>query len=339
MIVVEKITRKFATCVLGLLALATAVTACGLSASQPTSGNAAAAGQQPAPPSSPAQKVVPISSLIHPAGKFFGLEVNGAPDSLSPVINVAASVGRNPNLLGQYVAWNFPFDATAAARALSYGALYYAVWEPFGTSVRAIADGASDAYITKFAKAVHAFGDPIALSFGHEMNGNWYPWGTAHATAAEFVAAWRRIHHLFAAAGADNVIWVWNPNIINPMPDVQLKPYWPGDGYVDWVGVTGYFATTGPHTFDGIYGPTMTEIRQFTDKPFIIAETAVETGPSDTGSVHSLITGVENRSDVLGLIWFNYDKNGVDWTLDGRPVVRAAVAGALAGMKLVNLAD
>jgi hypothetical protein len=44
---------------------------------------------------------VPVSSLIHPAGKFFGLEVNGAPDSLSPVINVAASVGRNPNLLGQ----------------------------------------------------------------------------------------------------------------------------------------------------------------------------------------------------------------------------------------------
>jgi hypothetical protein len=59
---------------------------------------------------------------------------------------------------------------------VSYGALYYAAWEPFGTSVQAIADGASDAYITKFAKAVRNFGDPIALSFGHEMNGNWYPW-------------------------------------------------------------------------------------------------------------------------------------------------------------------
>jgi beta-mannanase len=49
---------------------------------------------------------------------------------------------------------------------------------------------------------------PIAVSFGHEMNGNWYPWGTAHTTAAQFVAAWRHIHDLFARVGATNVIWV-----------------------------------------------------------------------------------------------------------------------------------
>jgi len=337
MTAIANITPKLVAGVFGFLLLLAAMTACGLSAPQPTSENAVPAGPQSAAAPGSGQQILPVSSLIHPAGKFFGLEANGAPDSLNPVVNVAASVGRDPNMLGQYVAWNVPFDTAAAARSVSYGALYYAAWEPFGTSVQAIADGASDAYITRFAKAVRDFGDPIALSFGHEMNGNWYPWGTTQATAAEFVAAWRHIHGLFAKAGADNVIWVWNPNIINPMPDVQLKPYWPGDAYVDWVGVTGYFATTGPHTFDGVYGQTMAEIRQFTDKPFLIAETAVETGPSDTASVHSLISGAEEHRDVLGLIWFNYDKNGVDWTLGGRPVVRAAVAGSLAGMKLVSL--
>ena len=121
----------------------------------------------------------------------------------------------------------------------------------------------------------------MALSFGHEMNGNWYPWGTSQATPAEFVAAWRHIHDLFAAAGATNVIWVWNPNIVNPMPNVELAPFWPGSAYVDWVGITGYFATTGPDTFAGVYGPTITEVRQFTSKPIIIAETAVETGPDE----------------------------------------------------------
>jgi beta-mannanase len=145
------------------------------------------------------------------------------------------------------------------------------------------------------------------------------------------------MHDLFTKAGAGNVIWVWDPNIINPMPDVQLRPYWPGDTYVDWVGLTGYFATTGPHTFDGMYGPTMSEISSFTSKPFIIAETAVETGPSENESVHNLIGGVEEHSDVLGLIWFNYDKNGTDWTFGGRPEVRAAVAGSLNGMQLVSL--
>ena len=137
-----------------------------------------------------------------------------------------------------------------------------------------------------------AFGGPVAISFGHEMNGNWYPWGTSQATPAEFVAAWRHIHDLFAAAGATNVIWVWNPNIVNPMPDVELAPYWPGDAYVDWVGITGYFPTTGPDTFAGVYGPTMAEVRKFTSKPFIIAETAVQTGPDEVASIRSLIDGV-----------------------------------------------
>ena len=103
--------------------------------------------------------------------------------------------------------------------------------------------------------------------------------GHPQATAAQFVAAWRHIHDLFAAAGANNVIWMWNPNIVNPMPNVELAPYWPGSAYVNWVGITGYFATTGPHTFaTGVYGPTMAEVRKFTSNPVIIAETAVETG-------------------------------------------------------------
>ena len=83
----------------------------------------------------------------------------------------------------------------------------------------------------------------------------------------------------------------------------------------------------------------MAERRQFTTKPFIIAETAVETGADDEISVQNLISGVQQRSDVLGFIWFNYDKNGVDWTVDGRPAVRAAIAGSVSGMKLVSLAQ
>jgi hypothetical protein len=310
--------------------------ACGVSAPSQGSGAGAEGGAQPAA-SAGVRRVEPVSALLHPKGKFFGLEVDGAPASLNPVTTVAAETGKNPDLLGQYISWNVPFDAAAAANSSRYGALYYVSWEPFGASLQAIANGGSDAYITRFARAVKAFGNPVAISFGHEFNGNWYPWGTTSATAAEFVAAWRRIHDLFAAAGAKNVIWVWNTNIINPMPDVALKPYWPGSKYVDWVGLTGYFATTGPHTFAGIYGPTITEVRRFTSSPFIVAETSVETGPSEIQSVHNLIGGVEGRSDVLGFIWFNYDKSGIDWTLGGRSEIRAAVAGSLAGMPLVSM--
>jgi mannan endo-1,4-beta-mannosidase len=292
--------------------------------------------QQAAPSAHASHPVASVSALEDPHGKFLGVEASGAPDTMNPVSSFAASVGITPNLIGQYVAWGAPFDALAASNAVSSGALYYVVWEPFKPTVAAIADGASDAYVTTFAQAVRAFGSPVALSFGHEMNGNWYPWGTTGTTPADFTAAWRHIHDLFKQAGATNVIWVWNPNIINPVPDVRLEPFWPGSSYVDWVGLTGYFGVSGAHTFDGAYGPTMTEVRQFASKPFIIAETSVETSGEQLSSIASLISGVRSNGDMLGFIWFDYVKAGVDWTVEGRPQVRAEVASQLAGMPLAS---
>jgi mannan endo-1,4-beta-mannosidase len=337
---------RLAVAGLALISAAALTSACSAVTSGSTPGQAGLAGQADGggstaaaaqPQTSSAPTALSAAQLANPDGKFFGVEAQGAPDSLGPADDVAAAVGHNPNLLGQYLAWGSPFDANAAANAKNYGALYYMAWEPFSQSVTSIADGARDSYITTFAKAVHAFGGPVAISFGHEMNGNWYPWGTTDTTPAEFVAAWQHIHDLFAAVGATNVIWIWNPNIVNPMPDVQLAPYWPGSAYVDWVGLTGYFPTTGPDTFAGIYGPTMTEVRKFTSKPFIIAETSVETGPDQLESIRNLIGGVEASSDVLGFVWFNFNKAGVDWSVTDRPVVRAALASGIAGMHLASL--
>ena len=120
---------------------------------------------------------------------------------------------------------------------------------------------------------------PVAISFGHEMNGNWYPWGTDQTTAGQFVAAWRHIHDLFAAAGASNVIWVWNPNIINPKPQRPAQSLLARRRLRRLGRHHRLLPTTGPDTFASLYGPTMAEIRKFTTKPFIIAETSVETGP------------------------------------------------------------
>ena len=325
------------------LALAAALSACStLTAATlktPGSSGGAAGGTvtQPPPPTAVPPSTLSAAALDQPDGKFFGIEADGSPDSISPAQEVSALVGRSPNLLGQYVEWGSAFDRAAAARATSFGALYYMAWEPFGTTIASIADGGSDAYVTSVAKAVAAFRDPVAISFGHEMNGNWYPWGTTETTPAEFVAAWRHIHDLFAAAGATNVIWIWNPNVVNPMPTVELEPFWPGSAYVNWVGLTGYFGATGPYSFASAYGETIAEVGKFTNDPVIIAETAVQTGPEEVTSIRSLIDGVRADSNVLGFIWFEYDKNGVDWTLTDRPTARAAVAGGVAGLHLVSL--
>ena len=321
------------------LALSASLAGCGSFLSAAAGVGAHGPGSQATGSTSANSLPYDVSGLLNPrSGKFMGVEAPGVASSLAPAARFARSVGMKPNIIGQYVAWNGLFPAQSVARAWSYGALSYLAWEPFGVSVQSIAEGHSDAYITQFAKAVRALNLPIALSFGHEMNGYWYPWGTKQTTPAQFVAAWRRIHDGFIRAGATNVIWVWNPNDIYPVPQVQLKPYYPGNAYVDWVGITGYVATTGPHTYGGLYAPTIEEIRSFTAKPFIIAETSVETGPAEVAGARQLIVRtVADHPDVLGLIWFDYNKDGVDWRIESRPILRAAVATDVARLHLRNV--
>jgi mannan endo-1,4-beta-mannosidase len=332
-------TKRPVLAFLAALALSAALAGCGSFLSEAAGVNGTGPNAQASKATSDNSLPYDISGLLDPrSGKFLGVEAPGGSGSLAPVVRFAHSVGRRPNIIGQYVAWNTPFAAQSVARAWSYGALSYLAWEPFDVSVQSIAQGHSDAYITQFAKAIRTLNLPVALSFGHEMNGNWYPWGTNQTTPAEFVAAWRRVHDLFTRAGATNVIWVWNPNDIYPVPQVQLKPYYPGNAYVDWVGITGYVATTGPQTYADLYAPTITEIRSFTAKPFIVAETSVETSPGEVDSAQQLITRtVADHADVLGLIWFDYDKNGVDWRVESRPILRAAVARNLARLQLRNV--
>ena len=259
-----------------------------------------------------------ITPLLQPAKKYLGVEINGAPDSLAPAEQFASWTGTKPDIIGQYLAWGTSFDTTAASNAWSYGALDFVVWEPWNTTLAKIASGASDAYIESFATAVRALNVPIAMSFGHEFNGNWYPWGTTGTTAADFVAAWQHIHKLFTAEGATNVIWIWDPNDIDAVPNVQLKQYYPGDAYVDWVGVTGYWTQDGPNTYGSLYLPTLEEIRDFTQKPFIIAETSVEAGSDQSASLTQLFDAVEQHSDILGFVWYDFDKGG-DWRIENRP--------------------
>ena len=263
-----------------------------------------------------------VTPLLHPAKKYLGVALNGAPTSMAPVSTYAAKVGRTPDIVESYSSWGNDFNAQGAANVYAAGGLSYVSWEPKSPGLDKIADGSQDAYIKRFAAEVRNENVPIALSFGHEMNGSWYPWGTKTTTPATFVKAWQHIHDVFKAVGADNVIWVWSPNIVNPVPSVQLKPYWPGDAYVDWVGIVGYWALTGAHTFDTLYGPTRDEVRAFTDKPIIISETASEPGSRRATDVQLLFQGVKKYPDIIGLIWFDIPKRA-DWRIENTPVALA----------------
>lgn len=66
----------------------------------------------------------------------------------------------------------------------------------------------------------------------HEMNGSWFWWGAK----SDFKSLWKLMYDRFTNYhGLNNLIWVWAPNISNPIAE-----FYPGDDYVDIVGFDGY---------------------------------------------------------------------------------------------------
>lgn len=268
-----------------------------------------------------------VTALLHPRNKYFGATFDGVPKDLGPVRRYASQVGRTPTMLEYYLGWGDELQTDQTRAVWDNGQLPYIAWEPHKATLAQIADGSQDAYIKDTAHALRALNVPVAISLAHEMNGNWYPWGHNKATAAQFVRAWRHVHDVFQDEGVSTVIWVWSPNIVNPVPRVALKPYWPGDGYVDWVGVVGYYARTGAQDFATLFGPTFRQIRTFTRRPFLLAETGAQPGPRKSAQITELLRTVASRTDVVGFIWFDLNKE-TDWRVDSSPETLAAFGRA-----------
>jgi hypothetical protein len=90
---------------------------------------------------------------------------------------------------------------------------------------------------------------PVFLRFAHEANGDWYPWhpqfseryGIPDTVSNEtYIAGFRNFADL-VHSNAPNVAMVWAPNQGNgPDPMPYYEDVYPGDAYVDWVGLSVY---------------------------------------------------------------------------------------------------
>ncbi|GGN19007.1 hypothetical protein FHR83_003997 [Actinoplanes campanulatus] len=267
---------------------------------------------------SAAPTVYDVGHLVNPSRDYFGTAISGAPQDMSRVDAFAKRVGKKPNMITIYESFDDDFAASEVRDIYQYGALPIVRWEPFKQGLGDIAAGRFDEYLTEFATAVRTLNVPIALTVAHEMNGHWYPWGTRKNQPRDFVNAWRHIHQIFERAGATNVIWTWTPNVVNYLPGVALKPYWPGDRYVDWVGVDGYFTQSGVKHFTELFRPTLNEIKRFTAKPVLIVETGSEPGSMRATAVKELLTEVAKSKEIIGFVYFNARGSG-DWVLDNDP--------------------
>lgn len=117
-------------------------------------------------------------------------------------------------------------------------------WEGIagGETLRDVANGNRDVEYSRLAKAIASTNHTeITVSLGWEFNGNWYPWRTTDDTAQDFIDAYRRVWALFVGDhNMDHVKFIWcvSNGPLSSFPNPVLA--WPGDRYVDLVGVDFY---------------------------------------------------------------------------------------------------
>lgn len=290
------------------------------------SGGDGAGSPDLAPPAPPSVRTTPASGTW--LGAFVGVGGNAEPDFLAE----EQLIGRPwviDNRFYSYEDWIN--DRTRWDIAQHKVPLV--TWEPHEPLDEIIA-GQHDDVFHQRARGARDLGVDILLRWGHEMNGNWYPWAGANngngAGPAKYIAAYRHVHDLFVADGATNVLWVWCPLVT----DVPAEPwnhwtnYYPGDDYVDWVGLDAYnWGTSDACCTWQSFGELVTDL--YTDyagkKPLIVPETAsAEVGGNKAAWIADLQQQLETRfSAIRAVVWFDINKE-TDWRIASSPPTLAA---------------
>lgn len=272
-----------------------------------------------------------------------------ATETVAELSTFNTDVGKPASLYLSYYSFALSpdFDATTAGAVAKMGATNMVTWEPWDPSngsatqpaysLANIAGGSFDSYISRWAAEIKAWGQPVWLRFAHEMNGNWYPWAASvnGNSPAQYVAAFRHVHDLFLRGGVTNVTWVWTPNVDAPgfTPISQL---YPGDQYVDWVGVDGYnWGTTQTwgstwQTPSAVFATTLSELRRLTAKPIVVGETAsAEQGGSKAQWIQQFFSMLGSNPDIKAFVWFNINKETA-WPVESSSTAQAAFAAGIA---------
>ena len=214
-----------------------------------------------------------------------------------------------------------------------------------GATQASIRRGEVDAYILGRAAEARRYGKPLFIRLNWEMNGDWMPYSRLDDRGrqregnsyARFRDAWRRTVILFrggtkaeidrrlraqgmpglkvrvkAAAPVTNVAWAWVPASKAPHKGENVHKYYPGDAFVDWVGVDWYGTDgvdaharraglpKGPNElYDRYSGPTSSG-----KKPFMLGEYGVF-GKDRHEWLSDMFDWMEGRSNVKAALYFS----------------------------------
>jgi hypothetical protein len=285
---------------------------------------------------------------------------------------VEAQLGISAGIVSIYQAWGpqevRPFPGEMLREIQRRGAVPLINWQPWTDLFlqfkndsdlsrnrrvcAAIVQGRFDAYLKAYAARVRELDGPVLIRFAHEMDNPRYPWsGSGGNTPEEFQGAWRHVVNLFNAEGACNVGWVWSP-LGTTSPDA----YFPGAGFVDWVGVTALnhapsAANRSWRGFSDIYEPMRWQVLRY-NRPVILTELGTTGNDGDRAQWFTAALGAiaQNYPEIKSVVFFHTDRDGqlngqhrspanvqpIDWTFCNSRAVVDAIRTSLSAKRFVD---
>ncbi len=279
----------------------------------------------------------------HPV--FFGIDVPGA--SATGFAQVAGALGVTPTVSALFLKLDSR-SVPAKLAAIPPRVTPFVTVEPWSVdsrwgdssqsrySLATIIAGAHDSQLLALAHDLAAAHRTVYLRFAHEMNGSWYPWAEAvnGNQAGQYQAAWRHAHDVMAPVLGTQARWVWAPNSLRGAApnSPTLHELYPGDAYVDYLGLTAYGHG---ETVQQTFCPTVAALKTVSRKPIVLAEVGV-TGPHRVSWLEALGPFVAAESQIAGVVYFNTSPETTgataDYRLDADPQAAKALGKAVVQM-------
>jgi hypothetical protein len=249
--------------------------------------------------------------------------------------------GKKPFGVLTFLDWGKYPDEGVIRDVSARDCMLMVTWEPWiaatkeGIDYDAVLAGKEDGYIRDFALRMKSIGKAVFLRFAHEMNGDWYPWSGARIGGAKYRRLFRHVRRIFDEAGAGNVRWVFSINAENVPQGNDFALCYPGDRYVDYIGLDGYNwgatqAWSRWRSFKDIFSGIYRDVVRRYKKPVILSEfSSTSVGGDKALWIGEALEEIKYMPAVKGFILFNVDKE-TDWrfppdTASGRKL-RAGLA-------------
>ncbi|KAJ3100713.1 hypothetical protein HDU96_010240 [Phlyctochytrium bullatum] len=220
----------------------------------PSSSSSSGAATVPAATPSPAEISVPppavrsqLGRLEPPDGKlYFGAWIDTSPEGKDSPRLFNQRIGRKASVF--QMAQTIPVEldpVTKVRRDFNFsnlddnsdGVILLTVYPYFG--FESVTDAALQDLSDQLTEIYRRTRRSVLIRYAPEMNFEWMPYGQK---PAEFIASFQKLADYLHARNP-NAATLWSPNF-DSKTGTTYEQYYPGDEYVDWVGLSVYFKGT-----------------------------------------------------------------------------------------------